>query len=155
MKTFRKTVAQIDAGIIRVFGRIHDPLSRIALFAVFFWFGGLKLIGMSPANELVQTLLQKTLPDMPFSHFIIILGSYEMLIGLFFIIPRFERTALILLVPHMVATILPLIVLPDLTWFSFLIPTLEGQYIIKNLALIALAVGIGSRLSGTSSLARP
>jgi hypothetical protein len=73
-----------------------------------------------------------------------------MLIGLFFIIPRLERAAIMLLVPHMVTTVLPLFFLPSLTWVAPFTPTLEGQYIIKNLALIALAMGIGSRLSNTT-----
>lgn len=113
--------------------------AHIALFIVFVWFGSLKLVGLSPANPLVISLLRETLPLISFQTFNIILGIYEVLIGLFFIIPKRERIALILLIPHMIVTILPLMLLQDMTWQGFLIPTLEGQYIIKNIVIIALA----------------
>lgn len=46
----------------------------------------------------------------------------------------------------MIATILPLILLPSIAWSGFLVPTLEGQYIIKNLAIMALAAGVAANL---------
>ncbi|MEK7137896.1 MAG: hypothetical protein AAB787_00150 [Patescibacteria group bacterium] len=120
--------------------------SRIALFVVYFWFGALKLFGTSPANPLVENLLQKTLPFMTFDTFIILLGIGEMIIGLAFLIKGFERLAILLLIPHMITTAMPLILLPSVAWQSFLTPTLEGQYIIKNLLIIASALFIGSNL---------
>jgi uncharacterized membrane protein YkgB len=36
----------------------------------------------------------------------------------------------------------PLIIVANVAWIHPLVPTLEGQYIIKDLAIIALAVGI-------------
>jgi uncharacterized membrane protein YkgB len=41
----------------------------------------------------------------------------------------------------------PLVILPNETWQKTLVPTLEGQYIIKNLVIIALALVIGAHLS--------
>jgi len=41
---------------------------------------------------------------------------------------------------------MPLILLPQVTWSGILVPTLEGQYIIKNLAIIAAAIGIAAHL---------
>ncbi len=69
-----------------------------------------------------------------------------MIIGIAFIIPRAERLAIALLIPHMIMTALPLLFLPAMTWQGFLTPTLEGQYIIKNLVIIALAMGIATHL---------
>jgi putative oxidoreductase len=51
-----------------------------------------------------------------------------------------------LLLLHVVLTLLPLLLLPGLTWQSPLVPTLEGQYIIKNLVILAAALGIASHL---------
>jgi uncharacterized membrane protein YkgB len=113
--------------------------AHVALFIVFVWFGAIKLFAESPANPLVISLLKETLPFMSFKIFNVLLGSYEVLIGLFFIIPKAERIALVMLVPHMIVTMMPLILLQDMTWQSFLVPTLEGQYIIKNVVIIALA----------------
>jgi hypothetical protein len=46
----------------------------------------------------------------------------------------------------MVMTFLPLYFLPTVTWSGILVPTLEGQYIIKNLVIIATALGIAAHL---------
>jgi uncharacterized membrane protein YkgB len=46
----------------------------------------------------------------------------------------------------MVTTFGPLYFLPSETWTGFMVPTLEGQYIIKNLLIIAAAVGVAAHL---------
>lgn len=116
--------------------------SHVALSLVMIWFGSLKFFGISPANELVDALLQLTLPFIPFSVFIIILGAVEVLIGILFLIPKMERIAITVLILHMFTTILPLFMLPEIAWQGPLLPTLEGQYVIKNVVLVALAIGI-------------
>ena len=70
-----------------------------------------------------------------------------MVIGIAFLVPKAERLAIPLLIPHMVATILPLILLPSVTWQTFFVPTLEGQYIIKNIVIIALALSLATQLN--------
>lgn len=136
----------IDALIVKILRKIWNPLARLSIFIIFFYFGFLKVIGLSPANPLVEALLSRTLFFIPFSFFIKFFGLFEMLIGLFFIIPKIERLAILLLIIHMVIVALPLILLPQITWQKFLVPTLEGQYIIKNLAIITLALVIGAHL---------
>ncbi len=122
------------------------PLARGAIFIIYFWFGALKLIGASPASPMVAELLQRTIPFLSFEIFIVCLGLYEIAIGILFLIPRMERLVMLLLLPHLIVTALPLVFLPALTWRGILIPTLEGQYIIKNLAIVALALTIASHL---------
>ena len=117
-------------------------LAHFALFVVFFWFGFIKLLGVSPANDLVEALRVITLPWWPFASFIIVLGLYEVLIGILFLLRRFDKIAIILLIPHMITTMLPLFMLPELTWQMALVPTLAGQYIIKNIVVVALALTI-------------
>lgn len=135
-----------DNKIIGVLNTLYPITARIAIFIVFFWFGALKVFDLSPANPLVADLLQKTLPFITFDEFIVMFGIYEMIIGLAFLIPKFERFAIIILFPHMIMTALPLFLLGEMAWQKAFVPTLEGQYIIKNLAIIALAFGIGARL---------
>jgi len=117
-------------------------LGRISLFIIYFWFGILKLLGLSPATPLVLELFDKTiartLPFISFDQFTIAFALFEMLIGVMFLFPRlFKITALIFLA-HMGMTSAPLLLVPKEVWTSFLVPTLEGQYIIKNLALISV-----------------
>lgn len=119
-------------------------LAHAALFIIFFWFGALKLFDVSPANNLVHDLLQ-IIPIMnlwPFESFIIVLGLVEMLIGILFLFRKTAMLAVCILIPHMLTTMLPLVFLPHLTWSGVMIPTLEGQYIIKNLVVVALALAV-------------
>lgn len=135
-----KKIEKIDRQLLGTFQKISEPSARIALFVIFFWFGILKVIGTSPALGLVQELFNTTfLSALPFGTFFAVFGAYEMIIGILFLSRRSERIAIALLIPHMVMTMMPLFLMPDAAWQSFLTPTLEGQYIIKNLALIALA----------------
>lgn len=136
----------VDSSIIHFFRKISLPMAHIAIFIVFFWFGILKVFGESPANPLVSSLLEKTLPFITFDQFILLFGIYEMIIGITFLIPGLERVAIALLLPHMITTVMPLILLPSITWQSFLVPTLEGQYIIKNVVIIALALSLAAHL---------
>ncbi len=139
-------IKEADNNIIHFFKKIEISAARAALFIVFFWFGILKLLNLSPANPLVSSLLQRTLPFITFNQFIIFFGIFECLIGILFLIKGAERVVMPLLLIHMLTTIMPLILLPTLTWSGFLIPTLEGQYIIKNLVIIALAIGVSAHL---------
>ncbi len=142
----KNTIAKFDIAAIHFLQKISMPAARAALFVVFFWFGILKVVGTSPANPLVESLLQRTLPFITFGQFIVLFGVFEMIIGITFLTPHLERLAIALLIPHMITTFLPLILLRSITWQGFLTPTLEGQYIIKNLVIIALAFSIAAHL---------
>jgi uncharacterized membrane protein YkgB len=78
--------------------------------------------------------------------FLIILGIAEMVIGIFFVLPHFERVAILIMLLHMVTTFLPIVLLPDVVWQMPWTPTIEGQYIIKNVVMVALAIGIASHI---------
>ena len=142
----QKILIRWDKDIIGWFKTVSIPLARIAIFIVFFWFGILKVFDLSPANPLVSNLLDQTLPFISFENFIILFGVYEMVIGYAFLFEGGERLAIALLIPHMLMTALPLALLPAVTWCGWFIPTLEGQYIIKNLVIVALAFGIAAHL---------
>lgn len=148
-----KDLYSIDKSLLSLSKKIFVPFARISLFVIFFYFGLLKVVGASPADPLVEALLEKTLffidPDL----FFIFLGCIEMLIGILFLIPngKVTRIAFLIFIIQMSTTLLPLVMLPYITWASPFVPTLEGQYIIKNLVLIALAVGLLSQQAPLSS----
>lgn len=139
-------IDKIDYSIIHFFRRAFLPSARIGLFVVFFWFGILKVIGLSPASGVVQRLFENTIPFMNFTTFLVLFGLFECLIGILFLVKGAERIVIPLLFIHMIATFGPLIYLPSETWQKFMVPTLEGQYIIKNVVLIAAAIGIAAHL---------
>jgi uncharacterized membrane protein YkgB len=136
----------LDSHLINFFRKVSVPAARFGLFVIFFWFGLLKVIGLSPASGLVQRLFEQTIPWMSFATFLILFGLFEMLIGVLFLMKGMERIVIPLLLIHMVTTFGPLVFLPQETWQSFMVPTLEGQYIIKNFALIAAAIGVAAHL---------
>jgi len=137
----------INVETIGFFHKITEPISRLSLFVIFFWFGILKVIGASPASPLVQALFERTISFMSFDVFIVLFGIFEMLIGVLFILKKYDRIAIPLLFLHMITTFMPLFLVPEATWSGFLIPTLEGQYIIKNLVIIATAINIATYLN--------
>lgn len=117
-------------------------IMRIALAIVYIWFGGLKIIGLSPAGDLVEHTVFWFKPEI----FIPVLGICEVLIGLGLLIKRFVPITVLLLLLHMVATIFPLFILTDACFDAFpYSPTLVGQYIIKNLVLVAGALVIAGK----------
>ena len=140
------TIKKVDRKIIDSCRKYAVPVARISLFIIFFWFGFLKVLLMSPAAGLVAALQVQILPFLEPTTFVVILGLGEMLIGILFLFPKLTRAAILILVLHMFTTILPLFFLPEIAWQAFLVPTLEGQYIIKNVALVALALQVGISL---------
>lgn len=68
-----------------------------------------------------------------------------MVIGILFLIPKLEKLSIAIFALHTATTLMPLFLLPSIAWKSFMIPTLEGQYMIKNLITIALALSIFSQ----------
>ena len=122
----------------------NDYLVRIPLFVIFFWFGFLKIINLSPA----QNLVIDTVYWMPFfgaESWTIIIGYWEVLIAILFMFKRTTFFAMVLLLLQMTGTFLPLIILPEVTFQNSnpFLPTLEGQYIIKNIIIITAALIIG------------
>lgn len=131
---------RFDRQLSETMARAGVPVVRVALGVVFVWFGGLKIIGTSPAAELVAN----TVYFLPPSLFVPILGVWEVLIGLCFLYRPAIRIGILLLFLQMPGTFLPIVLLPETVFTT--VPyglTVEGQYIIKNLVIIGAALVIG------------
>ncbi len=125
------------AGFMDKYGRLF---LRISLAVIFIWFGALKFLGMSPAEELVRRTVYWFQPEI----FVPVLGWWEVAIGIGLLIRPLIRVSILLLFLQMPGTMLPLILLPDVCFTQFPLGlTLEGQYIIKNLILISAALVVG------------
>ena len=124
---------------------------RISLGIIFFWFCFLKFFpGLSPANQIATITIDKlTFGIIQPQVSIIILAFWETLIGIGLISGKFLRVTLFLLFTQMIGTMTPLILFPSETFTRFPIaPTLEGQYIIKNLVLISAGLVVGATVRG-------
>lgn len=126
-------------------------LLRIALGIVFVWFGALKLIpGLSPAEDLAgRTIEALTFGIVPASVALPVLALWEVAIGIGLLVGRWMRVTLLLLFIQMAGTVTPLLLFPSETFVQVpFVPTLEGQYIIKNIVLVAAAIVLGATVRG-------
>ena len=138
-------IHSLDLRIITWLRRAAMPLARIAIFIVYFFFGILKIFDLSPASPLALALTEETIGAANFDVAFLALAVVECIIGILFLFPKATRIVIPLLLIHMVIVCSPLILVPELAWSRALVPSLEGQYIIKNVVIVALAVGIAAQ----------
>jgi uncharacterized membrane protein YkgB len=118
-------------------------INRVSLFIIYFWFGLLKLLSKSPAEALVANLHRITVSRfIRINCFLFLLGGMECIIGILWLVPKTTKLTLIFFLSQMIATFLPLFIMRDQTWNDFLVLSLSGQYILKNIVLIACALTI-------------
>ncbi len=155
---WRTRFERLDRRITVALAASAIPLLRIALGAVFLWFGALKFFpGLSPAQDLAtRTIEQLTLGLVPPAVSLPVLAAWEVLIGVGLLTGRFLRATLLLLVVQMAGALTPLLLFPAETFTVFPIaPTLEGQYILKNVVLVAAAMVVGATVRGGQLQAEP
>ena len=78
------------------------------------------------------------------------------LIGVGLLFGIFMRATLLLLAVQMAGTLMPLVLFPSEVFTRIpYVPTLEGQYIIKNAVLISAAIVLGATVRGGGLVAKP
>ena len=145
MQAKKADLDRIDRAIAGFMRRWGVLALRLSLGIVFVWFGILKPLGLSPAEPLVKATVL-WLPIFSPESWLIIIGWWEVAIGVTFLFQRTLRVAIGLLFLQMVGTFMPLVLLPEVTFQTGRIPyalTMEGQYILKNLLIISAALVIG------------
>jgi uncharacterized membrane protein YkgB len=144
-------IERLDVRITETLARIGVPILRVALGVVFLWFGVLKFFpGVSPAETLAaRTIEQLTFGAIRPNVSLPALAAWESLIGIGLILNVWMRAILLLLAIQMLGTFTPLILFPTETFTVWpFVPTLEGQYIIKNIVLIGAAMVVGATVRG-------
>lgn len=113
---------------------------RVALGLVFLWFGVLKLVDSSPVME----LLKQTYSFLPLKPFAAVLGVWEVLVGAGLLTGRALRWALMLMCLHLAGTFGAMVLAPSLFFHrgNPLWLTVEGEFVIKNLVLVAAGLVI-------------
>ena len=147
----RSTFDRIDTAITGWMARHGVRLLRVSLGVVFLWFGVLKFFpGASPATDLAtRTIGVLTFGAVPANVAIVVLAAWESLIGLGLMFGVAMRATLFLLFVQMIGTVLPLFFFPHESFTRIpYAPTLEGQYIIKNIVLVSAAIVVGATVRG-------
>jgi putative oxidoreductase len=124
---------------------------RVSLGAVFFGFGLLKFFpGVSPAQNLVEhTTDVLTLGLVPGSVALVGVAALECVIGLCLLTGRGVRTAVYLLSVQLIGILSPLVLFaPRLFDGPHGAPTLEGQYVLKDVILVGAALVIAATIRG-------
>jgi uncharacterized membrane protein YkgB len=151
-------IDRLDLRITSTLARIGVPILRVALGVVFLWFGVLKFFpGVSPAETLAaRTIEQLTFGAIRPNVSLPVLAAWESLIGVGLILNVWMRGILLLLAIQMLGTFTPLILFPTETFSVWpFVPTLEGQYIIKNIVLIGAAMVVGATVRGGRLVPEP
>ena len=151
MQTLPGPLEAVDVRLTRWMARYGVVILRVALGVIFLWFGALKFFpGLSPAQTLaVKTIDLLTLGLIPGGVSLLLLATLECAIGLGLISGRFMRLTLLLLAFQMVGAASPLVLFPGEVFTAFpYAPTLEGQYIIKNVVLVSAGLVIGATVRG-------
>ena len=133
--------AKLDAEFIRRMHAWGIPLLRVTLGIVFIWFGALKIFGASP----VANLLISAFPFFPYPLFLVFLGAWEAAIGAGLLANRALRTTLALLWLQMLGTLATPFIAPKI-FFAHnnpLLLSIEGEFVVKNLVLIAASIVLG------------
>lgn len=141
----------IDRSLTAFMARYGITLLRLSVGIVFLWFGVLKFFpGLSPAEELATRTMQVlSLGLIPPQAALIVLAIWECAVGLGLILGVFLRGTLFLLWLQMAGTVTPVFIFPHevFSYFPYA-PTLEGQYIIKNLVLVSAGIVVGATVRG-------
>ena len=139
-----RTYERVDSSVVRTLDAWAPTLLRWALAIVFIWFGALKLIDRSPVEDLVAG----TVPLLSSDAAMLAFGVLEVAIGLGLLFGVGLRIVLLLLMGQMLGTFLIFVTQPGESFQDGnpLLLTTTGEFILKNLVLIAAAMVVGGKL---------
>lgn len=119
--------------------RLSSALMRGSLALVFLWFGALKLMNESP----VVALLEHSFAFLARTPWLQLLGLVEILIAVGLVVPRLAKIAAVTVLLHLCGTLSVAVVAPHLVFAPrFPVLTMEGEFILKNVVLMAAAIAV-------------
>ena len=111
---------------------------RISLGIVFLWFGLLKVMGLSPVEEMVTGVYSFVPQPLMF----LSVGIFEVIIGLGFLLNKWLKYTVILFWLQMIGVFLSLVIAPAVFFTNGnpLLITMEGEFVVKNIVFIAASL---------------
>ena len=139
---------RVDLRVSSQMGHYGHLLERWLLGLLFCWFGTLKLMGQFSASSIIAKSIYLFDPGT----MVPILGLWEVLIGFFLLVPGGHRVAILLMVLRLLGTGAALILKFDVCFENtILIPTIQGQYLLKEITLLGAALVIGGSVRNHGS----
>ena len=141
--------ADLEQRAVTVLRRVGPTLLRISLGVVFVWFGALKVANVTPVVDLVAG----TVPWVDPAWFVPVLGGVEVALGLGMLLGRAITVICAVLVGHLCGTFLVLVMQPELAFQNGnpLLLTTIGEFVIKNVVLIAAALVLAARMHNATA----
>jgi uncharacterized membrane protein YkgB len=148
----RVPIPQIDDAITAFLQRWSITVLRVSVAVVFIWFGALKVFDVTPVTDLVANTVYWVDPDW----FVPVLGLFEIVVGVGLLVRRALRAMLGLFALQMVGTFLVLVIQPDVAFQDGnpLLLTVEGEFVIKNLVLLAAGMVVGATVRRRQAIVR-
>lgn len=131
---------------------------RISIGIIFLWFGLIKFFsGLSPIEDLaLRTVRVLTFNMFSDSAMAAGLATLECLIGIGLLTGIFLRATLLLLMLQLIGAISPVFIFPHEVFKIIpIVPTLSGQYIIKDIVIISAGILLGGTVRGGKMIADP
>ena len=147
----RNRIVEVDRAVSAFLRRWSVPTLRVSLAVVFIWFGALKVLDVTPVGDLVARTVYWFDPDWV----VPILGLFEIIVGLGLLFKVALRAVLGLFLLQMVGTFLVLVILPEVAFDNGnpLLLTVEGEFVVKNLVLLAAGMVVGATVRSGSAFA--
>ncbi len=140
-ESIRASWTRLDEKMIKFMSAYGIDLIRYSLGVVFIWFGLLKVAAVSPVADLVANIVYWVSPNF----FVPFLGAWEVAVGLGLLFGVVQRLTLFLFWLQLSGTFLVLVLRPDIAFQGGnpLLLTVEGEFVIKNIVLIAGGIVVG------------
>ncbi|MER7705805.1 DoxX family protein [Kitasatospora sp. NPDC097605] len=133
----------------RAYRRVAPGVLRISVGVLYLWFGLPKFFpGASPAEDLATRCMSlMTFDAVPPDVSRFLLALMEVGIGLGLVTGVLLRVVLAVFFVHMTGVFATLVLLPNDVWTHGVppVPTLEGQYILKNIVLVVACLTVATR----------
>lgn len=143
LHSLRPLVHHFDHFVTAWMHRYGHRMHRYAMGVLFVWYGLLKQFGVTTTTSILAHTIYFGDPDT----MVLILGWWEVAIGVCLLWHPLARVALALLAIRLPGTLLALILKADVCWVHFpFAPTQEGQYLIKDLVAFTAALVIGGTI---------
>ena len=129
-------------------GRVVPLLLRGSLGITFVWFGALKLAG---EPTLPASLIAAITPFLDPGLSVPLVGALEVVLGAGLLLGRFMPVFLAGIALHLSGTFLVLVLRPDVAFVDGnpLLLSVEGEYVVKNLVLLAATASLALHWLGT------
>lgn len=134
-------LAAVDRWILGQLRRRAHWIHRVTVGLLFVWFGLLKPLGHETTTSVLAHTIYLGDPDTV----TLILGWWEVAIGLCLLVRPWLRVAIALMAIRLPGILLAFVLEPEILWVAVpFAPTPEGQYLIKDLLLFGAALAMAA-----------